>query len=380
MYMPASSSLCCISCRRPFPHNGELSAVPDGTRVAFHPGRGAVWRICVSCGYWNPLERDAALTSLPELERLFAATPHSGTADAIAPAQIGPRLELLRLGSPSETLRNTHEAAGSLRRDEHDNSILWVKRALVVLLCFWIYGHVRLALSDGEKSPAYWAGDLLLAGWLIGLHSLVQARSGLRVTWIAWPLPTALLAAGTAGIVLWSPELIWTVPAALALGAIILKWLQNPLDFTLRLSDGRFIGLQTHQLRELTISWGVGGGDIEVHDLPGGEVVGEEGAVRLIRALVVALIDEPDLESAERARALVHTAGGLRGVLHALDGFRRETEGRVVIADLPRVYLLAIEYGIAETMALSQSVALLLGRMGRREAAVDAPRRATAGG
>jgi hypothetical protein len=49
----------------------------------------------------------------------------------------------------------------------------------------------------------------------------------------------------------------------------------------------------------------------------------------------------------ENAVELLRTVGGFPGLLCALEGFRRDNDGRVLITDLPVVYLVALDLALA---------------------------------
>jgi hypothetical protein len=95
--------------------------------------------------------------------------------------------------------------------------------------------------------------------------------------------------------------------------------------------------------------------DLSLHGFPqGGSVTGPDVRIVFRRAMSFAwkggltrtMVTLNTIT--ENAYNLLSTVGGLGGLLQALEGFRRDSDSRVLIADLPAVYLVALDLALAE--------------------------------
>ena len=122
------------------------------------------------------------------------------------------------------------------------------------------------------------------------------------------------------------------------------------------LIDGTKLRLSEFDLPRVTLSWTPGLTDLSLNDLPKGRVVVGADVAPVLRLasgaawkgglarLVVALSTITE----NMAYNLLSTVGGLSGLLQALEGFRRDSDGRVLIADLPMVYLVALDLALSD--------------------------------
>lgn len=121
----------CVACGAAFPENGTLATLPRGSRVAFDPDTGRVWRLCPACDAWNLLGREAAGAALPEVRQRFAATPSAGPA-GLARAQVGATLTLYRIGGPPEraaAVLAVTEARQEISARSYDAPLVWALAA-----------------------------------------------------------------------------------------------------------------------------------------------------------------------------------------------------------------------------------------------------------
>ena len=132
-----------------------------------------------------------------------------------------------------------------------------------------------------------------------------------------------------------------------------------------RLSDGRRLWLSRANLSRVTLSWVPGTAELSLHGFPkGGSVTGPDVQPVFRRGMSFAWkggltrIMVTLNTITENAYNLLSTVGGLAGLLRALEGFRRDGDGRVPIADLPMVYLVALDLALSDKGAGSGSDAL----------------------
>ena len=96
------------------------------------------------------------------------------------------------------------------------------------------------------------------------------------------------------------------------------------------------------------MSWSADG-ESTLHALPGDVEAHGADAETALRSLIhggsIIMVGRA---LSDAAYDLVRTAGGLRGLLRALEGFRDDNSGRVVLADLPKVYVVALDLALAK--------------------------------
>ena len=139
-----------------------------------------------------------------------------------------------------------------------------------------------------------------------------------------------------------------------------------------RLADGTQLRLSEFALPRVTLSWTPGSTDLSLNNLPKGRVLAGPDMAPVLRLvsgaswkgglarLIVAMST-----ITENAYNLLSTVGGLSGLLRALEGFRRDGDGRVLIADVPIVYLVALDLALSDKGAGSDAGTL-------RERAIEA--------
>ena len=141
-------------------------------------------------------------------------------------------------------------------------------------------------------------------------------------------------------VVAWLPVLL--------IASIVSRKARAPSLLTVPVPGGDPLRIYSRRdLKRLSISWDAAG-ELTVYGFPGDAEVTGARALVLLRTLVpVQQILPAGRALSDAAYDLVRTAGGLRGVLHALEGFRDDNSGRVVLADLPKVYLVALDLALA---------------------------------
>lgn len=345
----------CLACGVAFRLNPELATIPDASRIAFDSGLRRAWRICESCGEWNLLGAEAADRAMPELiARLRAATRQPG-GHGIAPAHCGENLELLQVGG---AVVAANEVA-VVRRRRRLNRLKWIG---IVGLFFCAIGLV--------------ADALLMWHWGILSHMAIEWLAIAPLTWLGysvnrlrhrlpvkfWPLLPSIAIVVAVQVMLsesdryWYVKLIWF---AFCYGVVPL--FLPPFAFLrIRLPDGRVLRLfSMAAVKQISMSWDQAVA-ISLHGVPeGGTLTGADAILTLRKVLKGSNLVYVRRSVSEAAFDLVRTVGGLSGVLHALEGFRQDAGGRVVIADLPKVYIIALDLALAESEYASGSFALL---------------------
>lgn len=353
---PAPAS--CLTCNRPFPENHDLASIPDAAKIAFDPAHRRVWRICASCGEWNLLGPDAVAAALPEIEARFASASTPAVPELrFAPARVSSRLEILRIGLAG-ALEQDDPAAARLRHQvDHRKKMmrrgLWGLTGLFAIWCAFVvwyshgnYSFVPLMLllfssvtilqhivTKVRRTKVNVGPSLLISGgaFVVGLVLSLVMHQQEQLRYVAFGL-------------------LWTVPLIVAL-----DFLRSSFGVVrVRLADGSRLRLSETQLPQVTISWTQGATDLSLHDLPKGRVVagpdvpivfrkiypwsGKPGLARLVAMMTTVN---------ENAYRLLSTVGGLGGLLRALDGFRRDNDGRVLLSSLPIVYLVALDLALS---------------------------------
>lgn len=348
----------CVACGRRFADNRELAAIPDANKIAFDPTHRRVWRICAVCGEWNLLGADASAAALPELDARFAANvPMGGTPEAFAPTRIGDRLELLRVGAIGEM--GADDSLGVELRAEVDRRARMFRRLMILL-------GVGLAATLVVEAVAL-HGDigswmLTLSGWaqVAFLFALARRMGGGKASALSLAVKGALvlgllaLVGAVLGIEHIRYELAgfaFVTPFVLIGGPLYRRF--YPV-VRVSVASGTAIRLSRLAVTRVTLSWDQDTGVISLWDLPRGRSLSGGPAIVVFRRLLPWLV-QADLRQliaanavTEKAYALLRAVGGLRGLLHALEGFRADNVGRVVIAELPAIYLVALDLALSE--------------------------------
>ncbi|MEP6591519.1 MAG: hypothetical protein ABJC19_10080 [Gemmatimonadota bacterium] len=349
--MPSPPSTC-ISCGKPFAANFELVTLPDASKVVFDPVHRRVWRICGSCNDWNLLGPEAAVAALPELEaRIRSFHPEAAKSQGFAPARVSGRLELLRVGSSvndDTALRlraEVEKRAKALRYLKSIAGLLFVvwlvttwpgKDALgVYSLMVFMYAQIALAGLGGRKlrGEEITARALILPILsLVGGGAIAVATSGLET-----------LRYSLFGFLFIAP--------VVAIGQPFFDRLL--MRASLKLPDGTRVSMAEAEMRCVTISWALDASTISIHDVPPGRTQSGSHVPDLYRKIcgwasphITSSAIAKLAELNEEAYRLLNTVGGLPGLLHALEGFRRDQDGRVLLSDLPLVYLVAIDLAL----------------------------------
>ncbi|HEX3928078.1 MAG TPA: hypothetical protein VHW65_08765, partial [Gemmatimonadales bacterium] len=346
-YPVTATPLTCVNCKRPFPANGELAAIPDARKVAFDELRHRAWRICGQCGTWNLLGSEATAAALPELLTRYAAgVPEMNSG--IGVVQLGSQLDLICIDD--RAVDGAGDAAIAKRR----RTLGWVHRFGVAVAALLVLEWV-------------WVGRGILAGprryVLAGRYAMVVATSCMVLAECFWkkrfrveqrgatPILGAIgLAAGVVmAIVLRGRESLEGAEVLIgawgAVGMALGSLHALPLVHR-KLSDGTKVGLNPYQVRRVSISWHDDA--ITLDGLPGGRRLTGTVASEELAFLLGYFHKRVTSAMAEAAHRLVRTTGGLSGLLRSLDGWREDHGGRIVIADLPPVYRVALDLALAQ--------------------------------
>jgi hypothetical protein len=352
---PASSN--CIACGKAFAENRELAAIPDASKIAFDPGHRRVWRICASCGEWNLLGSEAAAAALPELEARFAAVMPSGAPElAFAPARVSGRLELLRVGR-AELLGRDDSSSVRLRTevDQRAKRMRWVYAVVGAGIALW-WGFIIVLAHGDPEVPIL----LLLTYSETGLLFRIAAKlRGDRTSLWGFVANAALMLAAAGLLVAYMPlvHLKYNLGGlVLALPVIVLLELSRgriPV-VRIRLLDGSKLRVSGRAIRRVRLSWTTDDLDVMLHDLPGDRSLAMADVAPVFRKLYPWALPKRGVVQTlatmttltENAYNLLSTLGGLRGLLRALEGFQRDNDGRVLIADLPALYLVALDLAL----------------------------------
>lgn len=355
--MMVASRSSCISCGRAFAENRELAAIPDASKVAFDPVHQRVWRICASCGEWNLLGPDATAAALPEVEARFTAAIPNGVPElGFAPARVSPRLELLRVGRSD--LLTARDSPSLGLRHEVDRRKMMVRRATGVIGAVFI-AWIAFTISVSHNDPMVPVSMLFLYSSIAFLDLVSDRLQGKRASGREWLITGVLVLIGLSLMARFRPQdlkyyaigILVTTP----IFAIVRRLSRSRLPtLDMRLGDGTKVHLTEDAIPRVTLSWTPGQTDLSLHDLPRERALYGSNATVVLRKLAPrgAKIGIPRLLMSinaitEKAYELLRTVGGLPGLLCALDGFRRDNDGRVLIVDLPVVYLVALDLALA---------------------------------
>jgi hypothetical protein len=344
--MAATTS--CVSCKAPFPANRELATIPDADRIAFDPAHRRVWRICARCGEWNLLGAEASERALPELEARFAAAPKRAGGEGFAPAHVGSALELLQIGA---TMAVANESA--MRKRRWQLALLkWTTGPVVAALLLTLVG-LEVWVDRDPASTLHGAYALLVSYPIVILvYANVRRRFRLPVNRL---LVVLAVVVGLGGLVINASQSRWGLIAwlpAMAIAAIV-AFTMRPISYLTAYTDsGEELRIYSrHDLKEMSMSWNMADG-LTLHGFPNGAVVSGNAAIaplqKVLKGRNIVFVRG---SVSDAAYDLVRTAGGLPGVLRALEGFRQDNSGRVVLADLPKVYIVALDLALAEWVA-----------------------------
>lgn len=88
----------CLVCHTPFPPNESLEHFPLALRIAYDPGKGRLWAVCLECKRWSLAPIEERWEALDELEKLVRDKAKLlSQTDNIALLRAGP-LEIVRVG------------------------------------------------------------------------------------------------------------------------------------------------------------------------------------------------------------------------------------------------------------------------------------------
>ena len=335
--------MCQLQGAAPWP-TGIFATIPDASRIAFDPAHRRVWRICARCGEWNLLGAEAAERALPELEARFAAAPKRAGGEGFAPAHVGSALELLKIGATVVAV----------------NDAVLRKRRRQLALSKWIGGPAILAyllaflyMEIWERAPSRnWSPILVGYSMVFLIFAIVRRRHHLPVNRQGVVLAVAV-GLGAAAVDSWRhPWHLYGLIAMTIVAAILAFTMRPPSYLVARLDNGEELHVYSwSDLKQLSMSWTMAG-ELTLHGFANGAEISGPAAIAPLRKMIkhrnVVFIRSA---VSDAAYDLVRTAGGLRGVLHALEGFRDDNSGRVVIAELPKVYVVALDLALADLAA-----------------------------
>lgn len=322
----------CLACDVAFKPNRTLAALPHGRRIAFDPLRGRVWRLCAACGEWNLVGEDDTPSALAELAARF---PLPGTG--VQSHRHSATLEVLHIHDLAASTPGDLAIAG--RRDRlrtASRTARWMKWGIlgtVVAGTLWVTGFPPVLL--GMLGGGLASGQLtrvLRRRRRTGATDRLRLSIGLGGAAL---LTGAIVAGGLRG-----------GPLA---GALAFTVLLGPLDLLFarllpivrRLPSGRGVAVPEDG-GGIEITWRLDPAAIALRP-PGEErwLPPEDSAV-LLRHLVDIGVPRLSHELLREAGTLA-SAHGTRGVLSALDVWRKDRDDTLTLDDLPLAYLVALD-------------------------------------
>ena len=79
----------CLVCATSFEPNDQLEYLPNGTRVAFDPGRGRLWAVCSTCKRWSLTPIEDRWEALEELGIVISIPDPKGETREATPGDDG---------------------------------------------------------------------------------------------------------------------------------------------------------------------------------------------------------------------------------------------------------------------------------------------------
>ena len=208
-----------------------------------------------------------------------------------------------------------------------------------------------MEIRDGAHSRN-WSSILVGYSMVFLVFAIIRRRHHLPVNRKGVVLAVAV-GLSAAAVESWrQPWQLYGLIAMTIVAAILAFTMRPPSYLAAHLDSGKELRIYTwRDLKQLSLSWTVDG-DLTLHGFPNGGEVSGVAAIAPLRKMIkhrnVVFIRSA---VSDAAYDLVRTAGGLRGVLRALEGFRDDNSGRVVLADLPKVYVVALDLAIADLAA-----------------------------
>ena len=323
----------CLSCNRPFPRNGELASLPEGRRIAFDPGQRRVWRICTKCGEWNLLGAEAAGAALGELE---ARVPTRGTALLIT--HVGPRLELLRVDDFADV--RVGEMAMAERRDtlaKKSRNLGRLGAGFIFLLLPLLIWHAATSPGPYFQFPAFAGAGVLGREWYRRSHRLRLSTSRLVL---------GVLGLGFGGFAVATGRLEPDILAFAMASGLSVTLASHLLSAKAPLPSGRRVRAPDAHWDGIAIRWNADLGELslKVRNSPWMDATDARCYLRLIiDSQVLPLMSDVDLTKAH----LLATTHTVPGILGALDAWRQDRDDTLRLADIPVMYLLALDLGFA---------------------------------
>jgi hypothetical protein len=90
----------CLFCNSSLGTNDVVEHFPVGRRLAFDPGKGRLWVVCLTCARWNLTPIEERHEAIEECERKYRATFVRTSTENIGLAKLREGLELVRIGEP----------------------------------------------------------------------------------------------------------------------------------------------------------------------------------------------------------------------------------------------------------------------------------------
>lgn len=344
--------LTCVSCGQPFPMNGELATIPDARQVAFDPAHRRVWRICATCDEWNLIGVDAAAAALPELTARFAAAVPTGAGDEwLVPAQIGAHLQLLRIG-PTPRQGAARSLAMRLRAEVNYRAKTF-RRSIYVLVGMAVLWIALQAINLPDLGEWVMSFATVTGGVL--MMNIIGKFSGARISnrWLAVNTALFLVASALVATTVGFEHLRYTfvgLPFAfvfLAIGFALTHRYMSVAYATF--ADGTSVSLSKYSINRVQLVWQPGWDEITFWIGRGRSVYGSDAVLlrQRLRAEIWGGMLTAGAAITERAYDLLRAVGGLRGLLHVLEGYQDERDGGVVVADLPDIYLMALDLALS---------------------------------
>ncbi len=348
----------CVSCGKAFAANGELVSLPEGRRIAFDPGQRRVWRICTKCGEWNLLGAEAAGEALAEL---IAREPKASAS--LRSTRVSGDLELLRIDDISKV-----EVADLVMAEQRDGLRTAARLApfapLIVVAVYAISWLITpLFFDDPGLRFDEMLGSLLtnvaLVAGSTGMISLPRIIRRLRHH---TPVPRRLW--------LWvigSQVCLLVACARMEYGLIMAAFMYLAVLPTFALISlipwqrflGRFLprrffdATMTEDWDAMAIRWTVSPPLLELKALGEAWLSDEESKRVLESAVGIYAIPRTNAAGVQHAHALAASLG-VSGVLAALDEWRHDRDDTLTLADIPAVYLVALQLAFSREKEASK--------------------------
>ena len=313
---------------------------------------GRVWRICQACGEWNLLGPEMASGALPELSHRFGALG-TGTK-GLTSRMIAPELELLSVGDRTDLV------AGAVVLAERRQKLQGIGTgvAIAVVGALALLGTMVVA---GWWTPGWGfvAMQAAILGALLLVRTIVRLRRGIETS--RFTLPFAALVVVVGGFLSWGgPDPYTAGEIALRFGILAIM---TTTGFGLShfgpratLPSGERIRVNPEDISSMHLEWDLDAVALTVITGHGRRLDAIDSRYVLTH-ITEWLAGVPD-SVVDQAHAMVATTENLGDFLGLLETVRNGRQ-RIRLADLPKVYWVAIDLAVVREeeseMRLEQS-------------------------